>query len=162
MIPDRSSPSRVRFAASRPGLLRADPKGMAVYEGKGGGWSWLLGCGPCERAEREPFDHTRRRGKLGRLREHVTQDDPERKAADGALRGRKPGILAHWLTWIERSDHGRTWARQRAFVTGLQFFCWRPGGISCTTDRRCLPARAGRRARTASRLPPRVRPWLGP
>ena len=27
MIPDRSSPSRVRFAASRPGLLRADPKG---------------------------------------------------------------------------------------------------------------------------------------
>ena len=26
MIPDRSSPSRVRFAASRPGLLRADPK----------------------------------------------------------------------------------------------------------------------------------------
>ena len=60
IVPDRSSPSRVRFAASRPGLLRADPKGMAVYEGKGGGWSWLLGCGPCERAEREPFDHTRR------------------------------------------------------------------------------------------------------
>ena len=28
MIPDRSSPSRVRFAASRPGLLRADPKGV--------------------------------------------------------------------------------------------------------------------------------------
>ena len=36
MIPDRSSPSRVRFAASRPGPLRADPKGNAVYEGKGG------------------------------------------------------------------------------------------------------------------------------
>ena len=26
IVPDRSSPSRVRFAASRPGLLRADPK----------------------------------------------------------------------------------------------------------------------------------------
>ena len=36
MIPDRSSPSRVRFAALRPGLLRADPKGIAVYEGKRG------------------------------------------------------------------------------------------------------------------------------
>ena len=35
MIPDRSSPSRIRYAASRPGPLRADPKGMAVYEGKG-------------------------------------------------------------------------------------------------------------------------------
>ena len=30
MIPDRSSPSRVRFAASRPGLLRADLEGGAV------------------------------------------------------------------------------------------------------------------------------------
>ena len=30
MIPDRSSPSRVRFAASRPGLLRADP-GDALF-----------------------------------------------------------------------------------------------------------------------------------
>ena len=36
MIPNRSSPSRVSFAASRPGPLRADLKGMAVYEGKGG------------------------------------------------------------------------------------------------------------------------------
>ena len=27
MISDQSSPSRVRFAASRPGLLRADPRG---------------------------------------------------------------------------------------------------------------------------------------
>ena len=27
IVPDRSSPSRVRFAASRPGPLRADPKG---------------------------------------------------------------------------------------------------------------------------------------
>ena len=27
IFPDRSSPSRVRFAASRPGQLRADPKG---------------------------------------------------------------------------------------------------------------------------------------
>ena len=31
MIPDRSSPSRVRLRlASRPGPLRADPKGIAV------------------------------------------------------------------------------------------------------------------------------------
>ena len=60
MIPDRSSPSRVRFAASRPGLLRADPRGDAVHEGKGGGWAWLLGFGPCERAGREPFGHTSR------------------------------------------------------------------------------------------------------
>ena len=35
MIPDRSSPSRVRCAASRPGPLRADPGDVAVYEGKG-------------------------------------------------------------------------------------------------------------------------------
>ena len=34
MIPDRSSPSRVRFAAS--GLLRADPKGWLLTRGKGG------------------------------------------------------------------------------------------------------------------------------
>ena len=53
MIPDRSSPSRVRFAASRPGLLRADPKGWLFMRGKGGG-------GPCGRSEREPFGHTSR------------------------------------------------------------------------------------------------------
>ena len=41
MIPDRFSPSRVRFAASRPGLLRADLKGGAIYEGKGG-WGRVL------------------------------------------------------------------------------------------------------------------------
>ena len=35
MIADRSSPSRVRCAASRPGRLRADPGDVAVYEGKG-------------------------------------------------------------------------------------------------------------------------------
>ena len=33
MIPDRSSPSRVRFAASRPGLLRAD-RGTAQIAAK--------------------------------------------------------------------------------------------------------------------------------
>ena len=42
MIPDRSSPSRVRFAASRPGLLRTDPKGWLFTREKGGlgfsGW----------------------------------------------------------------------------------------------------------------------------
>ena len=36
MIPDRSSPSRVRFAASRPGRLRADPKGWLFMREKGG------------------------------------------------------------------------------------------------------------------------------
>ena len=36
MIPDRSSPSRVRFAASRPGPLRVDLERRAVHEGKGG------------------------------------------------------------------------------------------------------------------------------
>ena len=50
MIPDRSSPSRVRFAASRPGLLRADPKGWLFMREKGGlvfrfypfkGWFWF-------------------------------------------------------------------------------------------------------------------------
>ena len=36
MIPDRSSPSRVRYVASRPGLLRADQKGWLFMRGKGG------------------------------------------------------------------------------------------------------------------------------
>ena len=36
MIPDRSSPSRVRFAASRPGRLRADPGDALFRRGKGG------------------------------------------------------------------------------------------------------------------------------
>ena len=36
MIPDRSSPSRVRSAASRPGPLAGRFEGMAVYEEKGG------------------------------------------------------------------------------------------------------------------------------
>ena len=36
MIPDRAAPSRVRFAASRPGPLRADLGRPAYYEGKGG------------------------------------------------------------------------------------------------------------------------------
>ena len=36
------------------------------------------------------------------------------------------------------------------------------GGISGTTDRRCPPVRESQRARTASRLPPWVRPGLGP
>ena len=40
--PARSSPSRVRFAASRPELLAGRTWGWAVYEGKGGnrqGWT---------------------------------------------------------------------------------------------------------------------------
>ena len=36
MIPERSSPFRVRCAASRPGLLRAAPKGWLFMRGKGG------------------------------------------------------------------------------------------------------------------------------
>ncbi len=40
IVSDRSSPSRVRFAASRPGLLRADPKGWLFMRGKGGVGPW--------------------------------------------------------------------------------------------------------------------------
>ena len=55
MIPDRSSPSRVRFAAFRA-LDRSGPiRRRAVYEGKGG-----LGFRGRVRAEREPFGHTSR------------------------------------------------------------------------------------------------------
>ena len=36
IVSDRPSPSRVRFAASRPGLLRADPKDALLTRGKGG------------------------------------------------------------------------------------------------------------------------------
>ena len=36
IVSDRSSPSRVRFAASRLGRLRADPKDALLHEGKGG------------------------------------------------------------------------------------------------------------------------------
>ena len=60
MIPDRSSPSRVRFAASRPGPIRADPKEWLFMREKGG-------VGPCGRAEREPFGHTRRLILIGEL-----------------------------------------------------------------------------------------------
>ena len=35
IVSDRSSPSRVRFAASRPGRLRADPKDALLTRGKG-------------------------------------------------------------------------------------------------------------------------------
>ena len=37
IVSDRSSPSRVRFAASRPRRLRADPKDALLTRGKGGG-----------------------------------------------------------------------------------------------------------------------------
>ena len=43
IVPDRSSPSRVRFAASRPGPLRADLERGAVHEGKRGGSVRLSG-----------------------------------------------------------------------------------------------------------------------
>ena len=40
IVSDRSSPSRVRFAASRPGRLRADPKDALLTMGKGGIGPW--------------------------------------------------------------------------------------------------------------------------
>ena len=40
MIPDRSSPSRVRFAAARPGRLRADPKDALLTRKKRGVGPW--------------------------------------------------------------------------------------------------------------------------
>ena len=36
IVSDRSSPSRVRFAASRHGRLRADPKDALLTRGRGG------------------------------------------------------------------------------------------------------------------------------
>ncbi len=53
MIPDRSSPSRVRFAASRPGRLAGRSEEMAVHEGKGGVRAVWTG-------RKEPFGHTGR------------------------------------------------------------------------------------------------------
>ena len=53
MVPDRSSPSRVRCAASRLGRLRADPKGWLFMREKGH-------SGRVCRAGREPFGHTSR------------------------------------------------------------------------------------------------------
>ena len=40
IVSDRSSPSRVRCAASRPGRLRADPKDALLTRGKGGIGPW--------------------------------------------------------------------------------------------------------------------------
>ena len=71
VVPDRSSPSRVRFAASRPGRLRADPKDALLTRGKGGVGPWgregeivhdkgyyHSSCGRTRR--KEPFGHTGR------------------------------------------------------------------------------------------------------
>ena len=66
MIADRSSPSRVRCAASRPGRLRADPGGRGCLRGKGDGWAWLSGfSGPCLPGRREPFGPTSRLSRSG-------------------------------------------------------------------------------------------------
>ena len=47
---------------------------MEAYGGKGGEWAWLSGCcGPCGRAEREPFGHTSR---LSRRRRGSALDLP--------------------------------------------------------------------------------------
>ena len=67
IVSDRSSPSRVRFAASRPGLLRADPKDALLTRGRGG-------VGPCGRQRSDPA--TDRAGRVrsrprGRLDEVV-------------------------------------------------------------------------------------------
>ena len=40
IVSNRSSPSRVRFAASRPGRLRADPKDALLTRGKEGIGPW--------------------------------------------------------------------------------------------------------------------------
>ena len=54
MIPDRSFAVKGPLSiASHPGRLRADPKRWLFMREKGG-------VGPCGRAEREPFGHTRR------------------------------------------------------------------------------------------------------
>ena len=94
IIPDRSSLSRVRFAASRPGPLRADLERGAVHEGKGG-------FGPCGRAGREPFGHTGRlepqpRGAV--TRRAVAQ---RRSRASGLTRPLAAAIrVLVWVVWI--------------------------------------------------------------
>ena len=54
MIPDRSSPSRVRFRRFAPWTAAGRSEGMAVYEGKGGG------SGRVDGPEGNLFGHTRR------------------------------------------------------------------------------------------------------
>ena len=71
IVSNRSSPSRVRFAPlTAPGRSERH----AVYEGKGG-----LGFRAVWTGRKETFRPYPPRGKLGRLREHVTQTDPDRK-----------------------------------------------------------------------------------
>ena len=53
IVSDRSSPSRVRFAASRPGRLRADPKDALLTRERGG---WVFRAVLTGR--KEPFGHT--------------------------------------------------------------------------------------------------------
>ena len=45
IVSDRSSPSRVRFAASRPGRLRADPRDALFTREKGGSGRGLRRAG---------------------------------------------------------------------------------------------------------------------
>ena len=70
MISDRFSPSRVRFAASRPGLLRADPKGWLFMREKGGALCKLFGVRLCRlfgvMFEYGPTGGTHRRGSNAR------------------------------------------------------------------------------------------------
>ena len=70
IVSDRSSPSRVRFAASRPGRLRADPKDALLTRGKGGVGPWGAERGVAHdkgyyhsylgRSRKEPFGPTSR------------------------------------------------------------------------------------------------------
>ena len=57
IVSDRSSPSRVRFAASRPGRLRADPKDALLTRGKGGGRA--VGCEGESLAHDKGYYHSR-------------------------------------------------------------------------------------------------------
>ena len=110
MIPHRSSPSRVRFAASRPGLLRADPRGWLFMRGKGGAGRGAprAGCQtystiryvivPIVGAERrkEPFGHTsrlepQRRGAV--TRRAVAQRRSRAGRLDSPLGAGYPGVL---------------------------------------------------------------------
>ena len=139
MIPDRSSPSRVRFAASRPGLLRADPKGWLLTRGKGGIGPWgaraskrmikdiiihIVGA----RAEREPFGHTGRlepqpRGAV--TRRAVAQ---RRSRASGLTRPwrRLSGVLILVLGCFVVGPFPRSAAVWRKSVC-FQFFTYKEG-----------------------------------
>ena len=69
IVSDRSSPSRVRFAASRPGRLRADPKDALLTRGKGGSAPWGAERGV---AHDKGYYHSLRRSRKGTFRPYQT------------------------------------------------------------------------------------------